>query len=86
MDDGKLVAAYEACIEIGAIGECLVHCDVYVDNMEFGDAEGIVAEIVKYKPEVLAQFSGRDELLKYIDAVYKDVAMDCGYCAKNAAD
>lgn len=76
----RVQVAVGLCVEIDAIKPCDVHEDQLIDQMAYDSPEAVVAEILEHKPEALAHFQSRADMLECVAEALDDAGLECGIC------
>lgn len=76
----RVQAAVALCVEIDAIKPCVVHEEQLIDQMAYDSPKAVVAEILKHKPEALAHFQSRADMLECVTQAIADAGLECGIC------
>lgn len=80
----KLGLAIALCLEFGAMDECPVHSEQYLNNLAYSpeEASDLTNEILKLKPDAINNFESRNNMDECIRDVLLDADEECAICSK----
>ena len=82
----KVQRAVGLCLKIGALQECPIHSDIYINTLEFQDPDELYEEVIKEVFDALASFDDAGEMKNCLWEAMEEAAEECPICAKNMED
>jgi hypothetical protein len=82
----KVQHALGLCLEVGALQECPVHSDIYIDPLEFLDPDELCQHVTNEIQGVLDKFNGAQDLRDCLWSAMEEAGEECPICAKNMDD